>query len=124
MFLSGFFLFLIISLVEAEELSGKVLKVLDGDGIVVSHKGKPEVIRLNALDCPEIGQRFGSIAFNKTTELAKDKFVRVVTYGKDRYGRTIGDVFMQDGRSLNQELLRSGLCHTSHNYSPETKKEK
>jgi endonuclease YncB( thermonuclease family) len=37
--------------------------------------------------------------------------------GRDRYGRTIGDVFLPDGRHLNQELVRAGYAWWYRRYS-------
>lgn len=36
------------------------------------------------------------------------KEVTLQTHGKDKYGRTLGDVFLLDGTNLNQELVKQG----------------
>jgi endonuclease YncB( thermonuclease family) len=35
----------------------------------------------------------------------------------DRYGRTVGEVVLQDGRSLNRELVRAGLAWWYRQYA-------
>jgi len=36
--------------------------------------------------------------------------VTIKVYGTDRYGRTIGEVIVDDGRSLSQELVKAGYA--------------
>jgi endonuclease YncB( thermonuclease family) len=48
--------------------------------------------------------------------LAFDREVRVETKGQDRYGRTIGEVFLP--RDLNQEIVKAGLFRR---YAPKDK---
>jgi len=45
------------------------------------------------------------------------KDVVVKTHCCDRYGRILGDVFLPDGRSLNQELVRAGYAWWFRRYS-------
>jgi micrococcal nuclease len=45
------------------------------------------------------------------------KDVVVKTHGCDRYGRILDDVFLTDGRSLNQELVRAGFAWWFRRYS-------
>jgi len=44
--------------------------------------------------------------------------VTIHEHGKDKYGRTLGDVILQDGTSLNQELVRAGLAWWYRKYAP------
>ena len=97
------------------DLTGKVVGVLDGDTIEVIH------IRLNAIDCPEKGQPYGRRAKQATSELVFGKEVRVMTFGLDKYGRTIADVTLPDGKVLNQELVREGMCWWFRKYAPHDK---
>src|SRR2546428_6183225 len=89
--------------------TGKVVGVSDGDTISVMHNGRAEKIRLNGIDCPEKGQAFGHRAKQFTSRLAFGKEVSVQVKGKDRYGRTIGDVILPDGRNLNREIVKAGF---------------
>jgi len=53
----------------AEDFTGPVVSVLDGDTIEVLHNGNAKHIRLNAIDCPEKGQAFGKRAKQAASEL-------------------------------------------------------
>ena len=99
------------------EFEGKVVRVLDGDTVEVLHEGSPERIRLNGIDCPEKSQAFGQRAKQFTSSLCFGKVVRVEDHGKDRYGRTIGEVFA-DGKDVNRELVRAGLAWWYRKYAP------
>ncbi len=43
--------------------------------------------------------------------------VTINAYEKDRYGRTISNVILEDGRNLNQELVKAGLAWWYFKYS-------
>ncbi len=82
----------------AEDFTGRVISISDGDTISVKHNGKAEQIGLNGIDAPEKGQAFGHKAKQLVSDLAFGKMVKVESKGQDRYGRTIADVFLSDGR--------------------------
>jgi endonuclease YncB( thermonuclease family) len=67
-------------------------------------------LRLAGIDAPESGQDFGQRAKHAASELAFGKAVTVRASGQDRYGRTLGDVLLPDGRSLSRVLVRSGYA--------------
>jgi micrococcal nuclease len=99
-----------VSLTPAEEFSGKVVGVSDGDTITVLQNRTPIKVRLHGIDCPEIGQDFGSRAKAFASEIVFGQVVKVVPRETDRYGRTVADVILVDGRILNHELVRAGLA--------------
>ena len=90
------------------EFTGKVVGVIDGDTIDVMHLGKAERVRLYGVDAPEKNQAFGTKAKQFTSEQAFGKDVRVVVKDTDRYGRTVGDVFLPSGKRLSNELVSAG----------------
>ena len=90
---------------------------MDGDTIEVMHLGEAERIRLNGIDCPEKAQAFGQRAKQFTSDLAFGKVVTVKVMGHDRYGRTVGEVALPDGRNLNRELVKVGLAWWYQRYS-------
>jgi len=94
---------------------GKVIGVADGDTLKVLFTGREEKIRLFGVDCPEEGQEFGTKAKQFTSRMVFGKIVEVEPVDRDRYGRTIAWVTV-DGRSLNRELIRSGMawCYRSY----------
>ncbi len=107
-------LFLGIALVAshalAADFTGRVVGVSDGDTITVLHNGKGERIRLHGIDCPEKRQAFGKRAKQATSRLVYGQTVTVRDMGQDRYGRTVGEVLLPDGRNLNHDLVKAGFA--------------
>ena len=102
----------------AGSFEGRVVRVLDGDTIDVLVPEKTIVrVRLAGIDAPERGQPFGRKATQAVRDMAAGKTVRIASQSKDRYGRTIGEAFLPDGRSLNRELVRLGLAWQYRQYS-------
>jgi endonuclease YncB( thermonuclease family) len=46
------------------------------------------------------------------------KEVILNTFGKDKYGRTIAEVLLQDGTNVNHTLLKDGRCWWYRKYAP------
>jgi endonuclease YncB( thermonuclease family) len=101
----------------AEEFTGRVVGVTDGDTIKVLHAGHAETVRLVGVDAPEKRQAYGDRARRFTADLAFDRTVTVRASGRDRNGRLLGEVVLADGRSLNQELVRAGYAWWFRRYS-------
>jgi micrococcal nuclease len=97
-----------------------VVAVRDGDTISVLRDGAiRESIRLNAVDCPERKQAFGTKAKQYTASLCLRKEVTIVSFGQDRYHRTLGDVILPDGTHLNSQLVKAGYAWWYKKYAPE-----
>jgi endonuclease YncB( thermonuclease family) len=101
----------------AEPFTAQVVRVKDGDTIVVLHDNQQIDIRLEGIDCPESGQAFGQKAKQATSGLTQGKTVTVHPTGTDRYERTLANVVLPDGRILNQELIRQGWGWWFRKYS-------
>ena len=101
---------MITSATLAADFTGRVVGISDGDTITVLHNGKGERIRLHGIDCPEKRQPFGNRAKQFTSRLTYGKEVAVKDLGQHRYGRTIGEVSLPDGRVLNRELVKAELA--------------
>ena len=101
----------------ASEFTGPVTHVLDGDTIEVSRDHRNVKIRLNGIDTPEKRQAYGHKATEFVVLQAFGKDVTVQTFGLDKYGRTIGDVYLPDGTLLNKELVKAGLAWWYCKYS-------
>ena len=102
----------------AADFQAKVIHIADGDTITVLNTAKEQIkIRLNGIDCPEKAQAFGNKAKQFTKELVARQSVIIQAYETDRYGRTIGDVILDDGRNLSQELVRAGYTWWYFKYS-------
>ena len=59
-------------------------------------------MRLDGIDCPETKQDFGTRAKQATSDLCFNKEVRIEKTGVDRYGRTLGFVYVGDA-CVNKE---------------------
>jgi micrococcal nuclease len=95
---------------------GKVVGVVDGDTIKVMFRGRAEKVRLFGVDCPEEDQDFGTRAKQFTSNMVFGRIVEVVPVDRDQYGRTVAWVTL-DGRSLNRELLTSGMAWWYRRYA-------
>jgi len=81
---------------------GKVIKVKDGDTVVVIlGNNHQETLRLAEVDCPENGQPFGKNAKQFTSSQIFGKRVMFYRTGKDRYNRTVAKIFYDDNKYLS-----------------------
>lgn len=97
--------------------SGKVIKIKDGDTIVVLDSlNKQTTLRLAEVDCPESGQDFGNLAKNFTADAVGMKYVTYKVISKDRYNRSIAKVFY-DGKYLSEEIIKNGFGWHYKQYS-------
>ena len=100
-----------------EDFQGKVVRIVDGDTIEVLHSLRAERIRLHGVDAPEKSQAFGSRARQFTAGLVFGRIVTVREKGRDRYGRTLAEIALPDGRILNRELVANGFAWHYKRYS-------
>src|SRR5215475_10706145 len=112
------FLMAVPILGHAEQFTGKVVGISDGDTLKVLREGKAVKVRLYGVDAPEKAQAFGSKAQQSTAALVFQKEVTVHIHTTDQYGRLVGDVLLPDGRSLNQELVKAGVAWWYRPYAP------
>ncbi|MET3998854.1 thermonuclease family protein [Marinobacterium sp. MBR-109] len=92
----------------AETMTGKVVKVSDGDTITILVSGNNQrKVRLAEIDAPERGQPYGSRATQMLADMVAGRSVQVRSNGVDRYGRTIGRVF-SSGRDVNKSMVEMG----------------
>ncbi len=98
-----------------------VIRVVDGDTIVVDINGNIEKLRLIGLDTPETVdprkpvQCFGVEASNKAKELLEGKKVKLendISQGeRDKYNRLLRYVYLEDGTLFNKLMIESGYGH-------------
>jgi endonuclease YncB( thermonuclease family) len=105
-----------VSAALATEFTGRVVGISDGDTITVL-AGAPIKVRLAGIDCPEKRQPFGQKAKEFISDLAYRTVVTVRVVDRDRYGRSVGEVILMDGKSLNRELVRAGFAWWYRAYS-------
>ena len=102
---------------QAETLEGKVVKIADGDTLTLLTSSNQQVkVRLAGIDTPERKQPFGNRAKQALSSLAFQKQALVEIETKDRYGRTVGIVFV-NGQNVNTELVKQGMAWVYRKYN-------
>lgn len=93
-----------------------ILRVIDGDTIVVNHPLVGDVwlmdakVRIRGIDCPELPTPEGLAAKAYTEQWLADHTTDLtvnIGFQRDKYGRLLGDVYSTDG-VLSGRLLESG----------------
>lgn len=101
------------------ELFGTVVGVADGDTITVLDESREQhKIRLAGIDAPEKSQAFGQRSKEALSALVFRRRVEVETEKKDRYGRSVGKVWI-DGRDANLTMVASGMAWHYKQYQGE-----
>ena len=89
-----FFLFLSIPAF-ADFLTGKVVRVVDGDTLyVLDANYKEHKIRLAGIDAPERKQAYGLASRKHLASIVAGQQVTVEYQKRDRYGRILGKVWV------------------------------
>jgi endonuclease YncB( thermonuclease family) len=73
-------------------------------------------VRLVEIDAPEKAQAFGERSKRMLSALVFGKEVEVKEQGRDRYGRTLGRVFVS-GLNANAEMVRRGMAWVYDKYA-------
>jgi endonuclease YncB( thermonuclease family) len=105
-----------VVLADATEYTGKVVAIADGDTLTLLVDHRQLKIRLAEIDTPERGQPYGSRAKEALSQLAFGKRARVVAVDRDRYGRTVGRVYVSD-TDVNAKLVRRGAAWVYRKYA-------
>ena len=89
---------------QAKTIEGLVVKIADGDTLtLLTSSNKKIKIRLAGIDTPEIKQPFGNKAKQALAKLVFQKKALIEVQTKDRYGRTVGVVFV-DGQNVKTQI--------------------
>ena len=116
-FILCFFIFA-SSLLSAETVIGKCVGVTDGDTATVLVDGNRQVkVRFDGIDAPERSQDFGQRAKQKLSDLIYGKQVKVIISDTDKYGRSVGTVYV-GSTNTNLEMVKSGLAWHYKQYAP------
>ena len=97
----------------AAEYAGRVVGVSDGDTMTLlvpdGASFKQVKIRLGEIDTPESKQPYGERAKQTLSDLAFGKPARVVVQDTDKYGRTVGRVYVGN-LDVNAEMIGRGAA--------------
>jgi micrococcal nuclease len=109
----------------------KVLKITDGDTIVVILGANKEKVRLIGIDCPETSKnnrafrqayeaklnidevvKRGKIAKERLRKIinASNDEVTLIIEGKDRYERILGRIYDSQNNDIGKKLANEGYC--------------
>ncbi len=107
----------------ADTLTGKVVKITDGDTLyVLDANYKEHKIRLAGIDAPERKQAYGLASRKHLATIVANKQVTIAYEKRDRYGRIVGKVLL-DGIDVCLEQVKVGLAwhykKYQHEQSPE-----
>ena len=102
---------------QAAEFQGTVIRVIDGDSLIVLRKGDPVKVRLYGVDCPERNKPYSRQATAMTKALCLDRRVRVIVRDWDHYGRTVAEILVPPGINVGHELVKAGLARWYRQYA-------
>jgi len=108
--LNKFFFILSIFLIHnvcAENITGKIISIADGDTATIINNNQQTKIRLAEIDTPEKNQPYGKKAKKALSDFIFNKEVEVEVMTIDRYGRTVGKIFLK-GLNINKEMVKAG----------------
>lgn len=95
----------------AQVISGKVVKIADGDTFTLLVNNHDQVkVRLDGIDAPEKKQAFGNKAKQYLSSMIWGTPVTVKVLKKDRYGRSIGKVSTSRFKDVNLEMIKAGYA--------------
>jgi len=94
----------------ALDYTGRVVGISDGDTLTLLTPEKQQIrVRLGEIDTPESRQPYGTRARQALSDLAFGKEARVVVQDTDRYGRTVGRVYVGD-LDVNADMVKQGAA--------------
>lgn len=109
-----------LAVAQTEPTYHEVRKVVDADTLIVNIGGTLERVRLASVDSPEVYPKsrvepYGPEASAYAKELLTGRYValEVAAQPRDRFGRLIATVYMQDGRDVALLLLQAGLAEVT-----------
>lgn len=99
------------------DITGRVVGVADGDTLTVLDAGHGLTkIRLHQIDAPEKKQDFGQRSKQSLSDLVYGKQVSIEVADTDKYGRTVGKVWV-NGKDANLEQVRRGMAWVYTKYA-------
>lgn len=94
----------------AAQIEGKVIRVSDGDTIVVlDHNKRQKRVRFLGIDSAELKQEYGRSARKNLSDKIAGKKVTVSFDKRDRYGRILGTVYLGES-NINLLQIEEGYA--------------
>lgn len=99
------------------ELTGRVVRIADGDTFNLLVQGKQQRVRLASIDAPEVskdrerpGQAYAQASKEALAALIGGKTLTVLCFERDRYERNICDVPLEGETTANRKQVQSGMA--------------
>lgn len=89
--------------------TAEVVRVSDGDSILVKRDQRMVKVRLYGIDSPELGQAYGRTSRTVARQWLAGRQVKVKPMYQDNYGRTVAQVWVGD-TLVNAELVKNGAA--------------
>lgn len=106
-------------ILQAETLTGRVVKVIDGDTVTLLDASKIQhKIRLAGIDAPESKQPYGQKSKEALSALVAGQQVEVDWHKRDRYGRVVSKI-IAGVRDVNLAQVRAGMAWWYRKYANE-----
>lgn len=103
----------------ADILTGKIVRVADGDTItVLDASNQQHKIRLSGIDAPELKQAYGQTSRKHLSALVAGKTTLVEWHKHDKYRRIVGKVLL-DGQDVCLEQIKAGMAWHYKKYQQE-----
>lgn len=101
----------------AQNTLSTVVSVGDGDTLRLDDQGKVITVRLGCIDAPEIAQKpWGQQSATRLKQLLPPgTAVRVREIERDRYGRTVAEIYL-GSQSINLQLITEGQAVVYRQY--------
>lgn len=110
------FIFIFSIHANAEQITGQVVGVSDGDTLTLLVRNSEIKVRLEFIDAPEKKQAFGDRAKRELSDLVYAKRITCERSGFDRYGRSLATC--SDGAlDVNLEMVRRGMAWVFRRYA-------
>lgn len=108
---------MVFQLAVASVSAERVIRVKDGDSIVVESAGNEVDVRVADIDAPELSQPYGEEAKSALEMLVGAHRVRLELVGGDMYRRIVANVYVNE-RDVAAELVGRGLAWVRRAYAP------
>lgn len=104
-----FTIFILVSCQSAASGDYQLEYVQDGDSVILccDKNSQTFIVRLKDIDAPEKKQPFAKESKNYLSSLLKNKSLKLVGKKKDRYGRLLADIIV-DEESINAQMIKTG----------------
>ena len=118
LFLTSLLLHVVVHAADLQRLPDKIVRIVDGDTLVLEAEGIRHRVRLAGIDAPERNQPWGQASTRELRRQVAGEPIVVDWYKRDRWERVIGIVRL-NGEDVNLHLVDRGLTWHYMRYADE-----